>query len=301
MTPHQRLAGSVDASRPCPGPAELRAAFRITRKRTLRRSDATVSVESIRYQVPQPWRHLREAWIRYARWDLSSVDLVDGRSGERQCTLYPLDKRANADGVRRRAGPGGDEGNGGAGAGELPPLLKGMLDAQAASGLPPAWLAHAVPLPSGRFGSEPHRPCRPASQAYAKRDLGPARDGDVLDQQPRHALSLAVRGLGVVPQAGEVDGQGEDPLSLGFVELAVLLATALLQLPAGVVEVTQPRVPLRLQDVGHESIVRMRLHEAPPCQLRFLTGPLDGLGAPGFGLFGARGQFVLDLERDAPG
>jgi len=141
MTPHQRLAASVDASRPCPGSAELRAAFRITRKRTLRRSDGTVSIEGIRYQVPQPWRHLREVWIRYARWDLGNVDLVDGRSGERLCTLYPLDKRANADGVRRRADPGADE-SASAGAGELPPLLKGMLDAQAATGLPSAWLPH---------------------------------------------------------------------------------------------------------------------------------------------------------------
>ena len=141
MTPHRRLAGSVDASRPCPGAAELKAAFRITRKRTLRRSDGTVSVESIRYQIPPPWRHLREAWVRYARWDLSSIDLVDGRGGERLCTLYPLDKRGNADGVRRPAGPGDDDGNGGEGTGGLPPLLKGMLDAQAATGLPPAWLA----------------------------------------------------------------------------------------------------------------------------------------------------------------
>ena len=142
MTPHQRLAGSVDASRPCPGSTELKAAFRITRKRTLRRSDGTVSVEGIRYQVPQPWRHLRETWVRYARWDLASVDLVDGRSGERLCTLYPLDKRANADGVRRPTSPGGNDGGASAGAGELPPLLKGMLDAQAATGLPPAWLPH---------------------------------------------------------------------------------------------------------------------------------------------------------------
>ena len=143
-TPLKRLRDSTDASRPCPGSAELKAAFRITRKRTLRRSDGTVSVEGIRYQVPQPWRHLRTVWIRYARWDLASVDLVDGRNGERLCTLYPLDKRGNADGVRRPAGPGGDDGGGSAAAGgELPPLLKGMLDDQAATGLPPAWLAHA--------------------------------------------------------------------------------------------------------------------------------------------------------------
>ncbi len=45
MTPHERLAGSVKASRPCPASDELKAAFRIARKRTLRRSDGTVSVE----------------------------------------------------------------------------------------------------------------------------------------------------------------------------------------------------------------------------------------------------------------
>ena len=142
MTPHERLAGSVKASRSCPASDELKAAFRITRKRTLRRSDGTVSVEGIRYQVPQPWRHLRGAWIRYARWDLSSVDLVEGRSGEPLCTLYPLDKRGNADGVRRPARPGSDHGGASADAGELPPLLKGMLDTQAATGLPPAWVPH---------------------------------------------------------------------------------------------------------------------------------------------------------------
>ena len=153
VTPHERLAGSADASRPCPAPAELRAAFRITRKRTLRHSDATVSVEGVRYQVPRPWRHLREAWIRYARWDLSGVDLVDGRGGDALCTLHPLDKRGHADGVRRPAGAGGtadddggDDANGGAG--ELPPLLRGILDDQAATGLPPAWL----PLPDSPAG-----------------------------------------------------------------------------------------------------------------------------------------------------
>ena len=142
MTPHERLARSVDASRPCPGSEELKAAFRITVKRTLRRSDGTVSLESIRYQVPQPWRHLSTLWIRYARWDLSSVDLVDGRDGERLCTLYPLDRRGNADGVRRPTRPGGNDGGDSAGAGALPPLLQGILDDQAATGLPPAWVPH---------------------------------------------------------------------------------------------------------------------------------------------------------------
>ena len=149
-TPYRRLAESPDASRPCPGSDELRAAFRITEKRTLRRSDGTVSVKGVRYQVPAPWRHLSTLWVRYARWDLRSVDLVDGRSGEWLCTLYPLDRRGNADGVRRPTRPGGDDDGGGAAGGKLPPLLQGMLDEQAATGLPPPWVPHKEPRHPGK-------------------------------------------------------------------------------------------------------------------------------------------------------
>ena len=146
-TPLKRLLDSDNASRPCPDGGVLKAAFRITVKRTLRRSDGTVSVEGVRYQVPLPWRHLTTLFIRVARWDLSSVELVDGRSGERLCTLYPLDKRGNAGGVRRPSGPGDNDGGGSAAAAELgpAPLLNRILDDQAASGLPPLWLPHAEP------------------------------------------------------------------------------------------------------------------------------------------------------------
>ena len=146
-TPLKRFLDSDDASRPCPETDVLRAAFRITVKRTLRRSDGTVSVEGVRYQVPAPWRHLTKLHIRVARWDLSSVELVDGRSGERLCTLYPLDKRGNAGGVRRPTNPGGNDGGGSGGIAEPgpAPLLNRILDDQAASGLPPLWLPHAEP------------------------------------------------------------------------------------------------------------------------------------------------------------
>ena len=79
-TPLARLLDSDDASRRCPGTGALTAAFRITVTRTLRRSDATVSVAGVRYQVPAPWRHLRELHLRVARWDLASVELVDART-----------------------------------------------------------------------------------------------------------------------------------------------------------------------------------------------------------------------------
>ena len=142
-TPLKRLVESADASRPCPDLGTLKAAFRITLRRTVRSSDATVSVEGIRYQVPAPWRHLRELDLRVARWDLSSVDLVDGRSGERLSALYPVDKRRNAEGTRRRAARSADDDRAKpAPAHEPAPLLQRLLDDQAASGAPALWLAH---------------------------------------------------------------------------------------------------------------------------------------------------------------
>ena len=141
VTPLRRLARSEDASRPCPGSDELRAAFRIKAKRRVRRSDGTVTVENVRYQLPPPWRHLREIHLRVARWDLSGIDMVDGRTGDRICTLRPVDLRRNADGIRRRTGrkDGDDDADSAAGSGPAP-LLKRLRDEQDATGLPPAWL-----------------------------------------------------------------------------------------------------------------------------------------------------------------
>lgn len=158
-TPLKRLLNSDDASRPCPDASALRAAFRIPVKRTLRRSDATVSVEGVRYQVPRPWRHLRELSLRVARWDLSSIDLVDARSGERLSTLYPLDKHRNAQGLRQRTEPGDDEGGTSAPAvAQQPaPLLQRILDEQAASGMLPAWVPHGE-YPD-REDNDPHGEC----------------------------------------------------------------------------------------------------------------------------------------------
>ncbi|MYH28572.1 MAG: hypothetical protein F4137_06865 [Acidobacteria bacterium] len=137
----QTLTRSEDASRPCPGSEELRAAFRIKAKRRVRRSDGTVTVENVRYQLPPPWRHLREVDLRVARWDLSDIDMVDGRTGDRICTLRPVDLQRNAEGQRRRTGRRTEDDDADSAAGSGPaPLLKRLQDEQDATGLPPAWL-----------------------------------------------------------------------------------------------------------------------------------------------------------------
>lgn len=138
-TPLERYLEGPHVGRACPGSAALRAAFRIEVKRKQRRSDGTVSLEGQRFELPSRYRHLSEVHLRYARWDLSRVDLVDARSGAILCPVRPLDKAANADAQRRPIEPT-DTAPRAAPASGIAPLLKQMIADYAATGLPPAYL-----------------------------------------------------------------------------------------------------------------------------------------------------------------
>jgi hypothetical protein len=81
--------------------------------------------------------------VRYARWDLSHVDMVDPRRGTVLAPLFPLDRSANADGRRAFVHPLPDEistTDPQQPRAELPPLLKQILAEYSATGLPPAYL-----------------------------------------------------------------------------------------------------------------------------------------------------------------
>src|SRR5215813_2885204 len=98
----------------------------------------TVSLEGRRFEIPSQFAHLKHPRLRYARWDLSNVDLVDARSGAILCPLYPLDKAANASGERRlrkstaATAPAPRD--------EVAPLLNKLMAEFAATGLPPPYL-----------------------------------------------------------------------------------------------------------------------------------------------------------------
>jgi hypothetical protein len=127
--------------RASPSSAALRDAFRLEETRRQRRSDGTVSVEGVRFEAPARFRHFRELAVRYARWDLSHIDLVDPRHGAPLAPLYPLDRAANADGRRAAVEPPSPDGaNGEPACYQLPPLLKQILAEYSATGLPPAYL-----------------------------------------------------------------------------------------------------------------------------------------------------------------
>lgn len=143
-TPLQRYLGGPSVARACPDPAILREAFRLEVARRARRADGTISLGGMRLELPARLRHLDVVHVRYARWDLSRVDVVDARTGTVLCAIRPLDKAANADGQRRRLGPTGQD------LSALPPtgmapLLRELLAEYAATGQPPAYLSPTEP------------------------------------------------------------------------------------------------------------------------------------------------------------
>lgn len=138
-TPLERYLAGPNVRRDCPDAATLSAAFRIEVARRQRRSDGTVSLEGSRFEIPACYRHLNQVHLRYARWDLSRVDLIDQRTGAVLCPVKPIDKSANADGQRRTLTPVTTDSS------PLPPsgiapLLRQLLAEYAATGLPPAYL-----------------------------------------------------------------------------------------------------------------------------------------------------------------
>ena len=143
MTPLRRYLDSATVGRDCPDSAALRRAFRSIVTRRQRRSDGTLSLASIRFEVPARYRHLETLPVSYARWDLRAVELIDPQTLKPLCALHPLDKTANADANRRRLQPAQakpSEASLKTSADELPPLLKKLLEDYAATGLPPAYL-----------------------------------------------------------------------------------------------------------------------------------------------------------------
>jgi putative transposase len=151
LTPAERFARAPNVLREGPSSNALRDAFRLETKRSQRQSDGTISLEGVRFEVPGRYRHFREVSVRYARWDLGRVDLVDPRSGTILAPLYPLDKTANADGRRAYfetgGGPPADDAP--RKDGPLPPLLKSILEDYSATGLPPAYLPKTSPPQTG--------------------------------------------------------------------------------------------------------------------------------------------------------
>jgi putative transposase len=151
-TPVARFAQAADVLRRSPSSEALRDAFRLETPRTQRQSDGTISLAGVRFEIPARYRHFRKVTVRYARWNLGRVDLVDRKSGTVLAPIYPLDKSANADG--RRAPVASEDSdaprqNRLSKDAAMPPLLKQILQEYSATGLPPAYLPKTPPSSTG--------------------------------------------------------------------------------------------------------------------------------------------------------
>jgi hypothetical protein len=139
QTPLQRFLNDKNVAQPCPATEKLQVAFTTEVRRLQRRSDGTLTLEGVRFEVPSRFGHLPELWLRYASWDLSTVYLADPKTGAILARIYPVDKNKNAEGRRapRASGAGS--------APPLPapgmaPLLQKIIHQYATTGLPPAYL-----------------------------------------------------------------------------------------------------------------------------------------------------------------
>lgn len=149
-SPIDRWINGKSVLRPSPDLDNLKLSFRRDEVRSQRRSDGTVSIQGKRFEIPNAYRTLTRVTVRYAHWDLSRVHLIDNRTQAMLSPIYPLDRRKNSEGLRRRInssteGPFIAELN--ENKDEWPPLLKNILAEYAATGLPPAYIPDLGPAP----------------------------------------------------------------------------------------------------------------------------------------------------------
>jgi putative transposase len=147
--PIERFVAGPSVGRTSPSSEALRRAFVAELTRRQRRSDGTMSLATIRFEIPSRFRHLRTLSVRAAAWDLSCVWLVDARTATVLAPLYPIDKQRNADGKRRSLEPvAGPETAAIRPADGIAPLLRRYLAEHAATGLPAPYLPTAPEIES---------------------------------------------------------------------------------------------------------------------------------------------------------
>jgi putative transposase len=139
-SPLQRMLTGPDVSRPAPDSDFLRLAFTRRITRNPRRSDATVVVDGIRYELPVRFAHLRQVIVRASSWDKSRMTLVDADTEAALARLLPQDKTKNASGLRKAIGADDRIPHICPTEQAMPALLRRWLADYAATGLPPAYL-----------------------------------------------------------------------------------------------------------------------------------------------------------------
>jgi len=138
-TPMARMLEGPDVSRPAPDLETLRRRFTRRETRIQRRSDGTLRLGGLRFEVPSHLRTLRQVHVRWREWDCSEAWIVDDKD-EVLATIRPVDREKNASGARRSLEPADAVPRPAPGTDPIPPLLAKLLAEHAATGLPPAYI-----------------------------------------------------------------------------------------------------------------------------------------------------------------
>ena len=75
--PLERLVKGAERWSPSPDTDTILFAFTVKQRRTQRKSDGTLSINGVRFEVPSRFRHFQELYVRYQTWDLGSAYLTD--------------------------------------------------------------------------------------------------------------------------------------------------------------------------------------------------------------------------------
>lgn len=143
-TPVDKMLEGPDVSRPTPDSKKMTFAFTLQQSRTQRKSDGTLQVKGVRFEVPSRFRHFDRLHIRYQSWNLRHAWLVDERDSTLLAKIYPQDKIKNSEGRRRTLAPEVDVLEPDSDTDPRPPLLRKLLADYAATGIPPAYIPMEV-------------------------------------------------------------------------------------------------------------------------------------------------------------
>ena len=107
--PIDRFFNSKNVLRPALDISELKRAFRVKVTRAQRQTDCTVTLDGVRFQVPQQYKNHESLILRYARWDLGEAEILCPRTSASLAVIHPVNLIYNAAAVRKPVERADDE------------------------------------------------------------------------------------------------------------------------------------------------------------------------------------------------
>ena len=101
QTPFDRFFNSKNVFRPAPEYNDLKCSFRIKITRIIRKTDATITLDGVRFQIPQCYAHMESLLLRYARWDLGEAEILCPDTHKSLCFISPVNKLLNSNAARK--------------------------------------------------------------------------------------------------------------------------------------------------------------------------------------------------------